>query len=475
MAEESWHAARLIPTSGINGAEEQERRATSALLAVMSSVREFGKAITKPLGAPNGAIDTFIEVPFALGEAKHRPDGLIRIRKGQTIWTALVEVKTGTNRLQAAQLEVYLDIARDQGFDALLTISNEIAPMAGVHPTVVDRRKTRKIPLHHLSWTQVLTEAVMQKTHRGVSDPDQAWILGELIRYLEEPRSGAMEFEDMGQSWVSVRDATTHGTLRPYDKAAAEVSSRWDQLVRYACLRFGRSLGIEVQPLLSKRELADPSSRTQAVVASLCRDGSMTGALRIPGTAGPISLCADLRAGRVSAWLEVEAPQTGKPTTRVNWLVRQLKDAPATARVDAFTVHGRGLSGSALLGKLREDPTALVDVKRELRAFRVVVSAPMGTKRGQGRGSFVGSVLDLLDAFYASTVQNVKPWSATPPKFRPPPPPDPTVSEQLGSTALSSQDGPTTEDRRRPVTDPEPSAAAMTATTADKEPPTSPG
>lgn len=27
MAEESWHEARLIPTSGINGAEEQESAA----------------------------------------------------------------------------------------------------------------------------------------------------------------------------------------------------------------------------------------------------------------------------------------------------------------------------------------------------------------------------------------------------------------------------------------------------------------
>lgn len=44
MAEEKpWNAARLIPTSGINGADEQERRGTSALLAVMSSVREYGR------------------------------------------------------------------------------------------------------------------------------------------------------------------------------------------------------------------------------------------------------------------------------------------------------------------------------------------------------------------------------------------------------------------------------------------------
>ncbi len=45
---DTWQEARLIPTSGINGGEEQERRATSALLAVMGSVKEFGRALTQP-------------------------------------------------------------------------------------------------------------------------------------------------------------------------------------------------------------------------------------------------------------------------------------------------------------------------------------------------------------------------------------------------------------------------------------------
>ncbi len=82
MAEEVWHQARLIPTSGINGAEEQERRATSALLAVMSAVREFGRGLAQPLGAPAGAIETYIEVPFTLGDKKLFPDGLIRVTRG---------------------------------------------------------------------------------------------------------------------------------------------------------------------------------------------------------------------------------------------------------------------------------------------------------------------------------------------------------------------------------------------------------
>jgi hypothetical protein len=43
MTEPTWQQARLIPTSGINGAQEQERRATSALLAVMSAVKGVRK------------------------------------------------------------------------------------------------------------------------------------------------------------------------------------------------------------------------------------------------------------------------------------------------------------------------------------------------------------------------------------------------------------------------------------------------
>ncbi len=215
VAEQSWHEARLIPTSGISGADEQERRATSALLAVMGVVKEFSRALLGPVGAIAGQVETFIEVPFDVeGGKKVIPDGLIRVSRGQRIWTALVEVKTGKNDLAGEQLENYLDVAKAQGFDALITISNEIPAAAGQHPTKIDKRKLKKVALHHWSWTYILSTAVMQKEHRGVTDPEQAWILGELIRYLEHPKSGAMELDDMGAGWVPVRQAVAAGTLR---------------------------------------------------------------------------------------------------------------------------------------------------------------------------------------------------------------------------------------------------------------------
>jgi hypothetical protein len=442
VTEETWHEARLIPTSGISGAEEQERRATSALLAVMSAVREFGRALIQPLGAPAGTVTSFIEVPFMLGEQRLYPDGLLRVSRGQRSWTALVEVKTGTNCLEATQLEHYLDVAREQSFDALLTVSNEIPAVAGQHPTKVDKRKTKKVALHHYSWSHVLAEAVMQKEHRGVADPDQAWILGELIRYLEHPRSGALEFDDMGSSWVAVRDAVTAGTLRATDKGAPEVAARFDALLRYASLKLGRRLGIEVVPALSRKELAEPATRSQSLVASLAAEGILAGAIRIPNTVGPLGITADLRAGRVTCHVDIDAPKEGRPATRVNWLVRQLKNAPEGVRIEAFAAHTRGPGAAELLRTVRENPAVLIaDPKKELRSFRVALTSPAGTKRGRGRGSFIDGVLDAVDVFYGDVMQHLKAWAAAPPKMREPIEPPADVPVQLASTAFSSQDG----------------------------------
>jgi hypothetical protein len=466
VSEESWHLARLIPTSGISGAEEQERRATSALLAVMGCVKEFSRALLSPLGAPAGNVETYIEVPFVVGEKKYFPDGLIRVTRGSRSWTALVEVKTGRNELQPEQLETYLDIAKDHDFDALITISNQIPAIAGQHPTKLDRRKLRKVDLHHWSWAMVLATAVMQKDHKGVSDPEQAWILGELIRYLEHPKSGALELEDMGANWVSVRQAVTTGTLRAADKTVPDVVARFDALLRYTALRLGRQLGTDVLHVLSRKEMADPAVRAQSLLDGLVQRGVLTGAICIPNTVGPINIEADLRAGQITCSIDIDAPQQGRPATRVNWLVRQLKAAPEGVRVEAFLANSRGAGSTELLRVVREDPQALItDPKRDIRSFRIALTAPMGSKRGRGRGSFIDSVLDLVDVFYADVVQNLKAWSAAPPRMREPEPvPEPAA---LASTALSSQDGAETAPREGGVASATPSQEGADPTGAE--------
>jgi hypothetical protein len=70
IKDERWPVARLIPISSASGIEAQERRAASALLAVISAVPEFGRSLLKPLGAKAGKVETFVEVPFKLADGR---------------------------------------------------------------------------------------------------------------------------------------------------------------------------------------------------------------------------------------------------------------------------------------------------------------------------------------------------------------------------------------------------------------------
>lgn len=60
--DERWQRARLFPVTGIGNPVEQERRGASVFLAVLSAVKEFGRAMTSRCGAPAGTVETFIEV-----------------------------------------------------------------------------------------------------------------------------------------------------------------------------------------------------------------------------------------------------------------------------------------------------------------------------------------------------------------------------------------------------------------------------
>ena len=94
-----WQLARLIPTSHIDTEREAETRATSALLAVLSIVRPYSKAVLDPLGASRAAsakVEAFVEVQFDYEGRRIRPDGVLRVFHGSKApWVALVEVKTG--------------------------------------------------------------------------------------------------------------------------------------------------------------------------------------------------------------------------------------------------------------------------------------------------------------------------------------------------------------------------------------------
>ncbi len=399
---EVWHPARLIPTAGIRGQEEQEKRATSCLLAVMHAVPEFGHALLKELGAPKSpVIESYAEVRFKDATGKTViPDGAMVCQRGKKRWTCLVEVKTGSAALRDEQVGAYLDIARENGFDGVLTISNQITASSSETPVSVDGRKLRRTSLWHFSWWRIITEAIVQSRYRGIADPDQAWILGELIAYLDNEASGAAGFDDMGDKWVSVRKAAHDGTLRQADPHAREVAERWEQFTQYLCLGLSQDLG---------RTVSSPRPRNQATAGrldeltkALAGDGVLDAVLRVPDAIGHLKIRADLRARRTLTSTTVDAPREGRPKSRITWLLRQLADAPDDLRVEVAYPNARETT-SALLSQAREAPERLLyppDPKRDPRAFILTLARPMGQKRGKAEGSFVRETRAQIFDFY---------------------------------------------------------------------------
>lgn len=407
----TWSAARLFSIYGVGGFDEQEKRATSALLSTVMAVKEFGRSLISRLGGPAGTIETYQEVPFKLGDRTVVPDGVIRVARGAKLWTALLETKTGTNSLKPEQLESYLELARVRGFDAVITLSNEISLLGGEHPAGMDRRKLKKVALQHISWSEVLHEAQMQLSHRGVEDRLQAWMLSELIRYLEHPKSGAAGFEDMGVAWVPIREAIRAGTLRPSNRKINEIIQSWDKLIRHTGMRLTSQLGVLVQPVVSRALANDGAARISAAIASLVADGTMQAVIRIQQAIGPVDIVADLRTNHVRIGLNVEAPREGGASRRVNWLLRQLKDAPDALTIEVFSAR-KDQTTCELLKDVRESNGPLLpDASADVRSFRLSQTFPLGPKRNGIKGAFIPSVNAAVDAFYGQVVQVLRPWT----------------------------------------------------------------
>ncbi|MEV6360130.1 TerD family protein [Nocardia asteroides] len=407
---EGWQPARLFSVIGVGAGEEQERRTTSALIATMQAVRPFARAVCARMGAPAGAFEGYIEVQYEAGDSKVVPDAVLKVSRGARQWTGLLEVKTGTGKLKKDQLESYLDIARRKKYDVVVSLSNDIPASPGELPVQVDRRKLTKVALRHLSWAEIAHEARMLLSHGGIDDPLQSWILAEFLRFLDHPRSGAAEFVDMGRHWVTVRDAVTAGTLRAGDQKAFAVADTWVSLSRHLALRLTAELGVEVKHILARKHRTDPAARAAAVAERLATDGSFEAVLRIPDTAGDLTVIADIRTNKVRCRTTIAAPDEGTAARRVSWLTRQLTDAPGRLQIEAVFAE-RGNETCELLDTVRANPKSLTEGRTTpIVSFTLEQTFPMGSKRSGTAASFISSVTSATDAFYGSVVQPLREW-----------------------------------------------------------------
>lgn len=395
----SGELARLIPV-----ATKPELRNTCVTCAMLIAVEEFAEALLGALGAPTGKrakTQVWVEPVFksAKNEVKDRPDALIVVDNGRRKWRALVEAKAKNADLDSPQIEKYLDIAKPQGIDAVITISNQFVATPTQSPCDINRQKLKKVELFHWSWSFLQTEAKIQLSKSAVSDPDQAYMLDQYVRYLEHDSAGVSEFEQMGKDWVEAcKLYFAKSKLDKKSPMGAAVVSDWDELMRCTALLMSRELETNVTTVLSAKERKDPNARLDAMQAAFIASGELESRLEVPDAASPISVEADLTRRSVTVSMAVDAPRDKKraPAT-VTWLLRQLAKTGDGSIMLVAKWPGRTQDTCAELVKVREDTDALVgDRKGPLpRAFEIRAVSDLGGKFTQRR-NFVPELVSCV-------------------------------------------------------------------------------
>lgn len=414
--------ARLIPVVA-DGSREQ--RVTSALLATFTVVPAFAYSMLEEVGCPThkrARIRCFTEIAFKPNGAgkRPRPDGLITVISGSKCWSAIVEAKVGAAELRKEQIEEYLDLAKTMGIDAVITISNQFAALPTHHPISVAKQKLRTTELYHFSWLSLVSKALLLSEGKSITDPEQAFVLQELVRYLQHSSSGVTSLTRLGSSWKDVCGEVQQGMGLRKTAPVAETVGSWHQLVRYLAIQLSTAVGKPVQLYLGRKHAADPNQRLEDEVATFCRSNTLRAEFEVPDAASRLNFSADFTRRTINLSMKLDAPKDrARPTAAINWLSRQLKQLEDSDLAVWAHWPRRTPTTMASLRDVLQDPKVLVpnntsDIPSGFEIVRVIDLAG----RFRGTKTFVEEAERAVPQFYADVGQRLVRWVAPPPQIK---------------------------------------------------------
>lgn len=415
--------ARLFP---VLPESKKEERATSILLAVFTAVPDLAREILSSAGAFIGkrsTITCFTEVSFKGSNSKSRPDGLVVVSNSGKEWVALVETKVGRGDLTTDQVEGYLDIAREQGFDAVITISNQFAALPSHHPIKVNKIKVRNVDVFHFSWLSIISKSILLVDSKTVSDVEQAFMLKELIRFLKDNASGISSNVRMSSDWKDTCNLVHQNTpLKKSDDTTVQAVSDWHQLVRYLAIRLSVSLGESCNTWMARKHVKDPALRLAEDVTKMVTNQELASEIEIPNAAGRIELVVSLLRKTLDLRVNVDTPKDVKQQrAAINFVLSQFKNS--TYEDILIRVHWprRAAATELLLHKALDEDERKVLIPENFKelptSIDVIRIIDLGGKLKTATG--LPEIADKeIVRFYQDAVQGLKRWVPEAPKVR---------------------------------------------------------
>jgi len=366
-------------------------------------------------------VNTFTEIVIEgdKSPAKDRPDGLVVVQRGNKQWLALIEAKIGKSKIGPDQIERYLRLAREHSIDALISISNEFVARPTHHPFSVSKALLKRVDWFHVSWTSILTDAILLHEDSEIDDPEQAFLIREFVRFFSHESAGVSGYTQMPPCWTStVNTIKAGGVLKKNSDEVEEIVAGWHQEVRELSLQLSQYLSRKVSVWLTKKHASNQELRIREEAEVLSKRNTLDASFDVPDAASNILLSADLKARAIRVSMVLDAPRDKKTTkARLNWLLRQLKDADPEDVIVRVKWPTRAVDTDISLSDLREDldRPEIVGSNTVPRAFEVVLNRAPGT-RFAGRRTFVEELEFVCPTFYENIGQHLRSWQPSPPK-----------------------------------------------------------
>ena len=412
--------ARLIPTVAPSRKEE---RIVSILLSTLTVVRPLARELLNRCGVRLGKtsrLHNYIEVVFpGSGDADtHRPDGVLRVVTRKVAWTALLEAKIDKAPISEEQVHRYAELARRFGANAVITISNELVSVPTHVPYFVPKRMVNHVDFFHFSWISILTRASLILRDMDGLDTEQAFILGEMVRFFEHPSSGVRRFDQMNPEWRGlVLGVRSEAKFKRSSPEIENTVASWFQEERDICLILNRRITKRVALRLTRKYILDPELRLREACDRLIECQELRSVFTIQDAANDLEVTANLQRRTVSCSMVLNAPRNKqRASARINWLLRQMKRVENANVIVRAHWPGRAMPTQAPLAQALEDGKCLESdqsAAAPLR-FEVIMLKELGV-RFSGVRTFIEDLEDVIPEFYDLIGQKLRAWVPPPP------------------------------------------------------------
>jgi hypothetical protein len=406
--------ARLIPLLKTG----DEMALTSILMSSIRLVKEFRYQIFKELKLKRiGKAYFYTEVCFQDIDKSSRLDGLILIVVSGIIQDAVfIEVKNGNSLIENDQILKYYKLARTlNDVPKILTISNEFVADSSQSPIII-KNQSKKIALHHFSWTYIktLAQLLLFDNDDNIDDEDQVEIMKEVMCYLDDERSGVNGFHRMSAGWKEVSELIKIQSSLPDDKLIDAVTS-WYQEETDMTLMLSRELGV-----LVKSDIENPKNKLDKDIKKLKKEHSLSTKLRIRGAVSDIKITVDFERRTIAMSVSVTPPLNGGVISRITWIKKQLSKMSNQSFLENLYIDADIKYTSNSIKYKYADFDKFYeydDIKnKDIICFNLdVIKSAKFTQVS----NFVKEIESMLLDYYQIIVQDLKTWEKSAPKLQP--------------------------------------------------------